>query len=295
MTKLKYWLAISGWVLNSCLRNTRLNRIPLVRSIWSAGKRSLAPFLASGSGVRITLDGQVTYVHPLSVIYGTEAYEPYTSELFKSAIKPGSTVLDIGAHHGYFSILAAREVGENGQVYALEPVPKNFQILTRNIELNGFNNVLPINKAVSDQNTTLPFYFRSETGTGGSLLKTDRTNEESVNVECVTIDDLLDGRTVNVLKMDVEGFEPRAIIGMQRTLSQVDDLVLFLELAPDHLKRAGGNQIEYLKQLEQAGLQCQFISEDRRSLLPTSTELIPEQGFSKGYCNIYCIKSRSSR
>ena len=167
--------------------------------------------------------------------------------------------------------------------------------MKKNIELNHLTNVVPVNKTVSDKCTTAPFYFRGEIGTGGSLFQTNRTNESSVTIECITIDGFLGGETVDVVKMDIEGFEPYALEGMKETLDKTKNILLFLELAPNHLSRAGVSPDDFLAQLDKAGFACQVINEERRCLQPTTTELIPEEGFSRGYCNLYCVKKANSK
>ncbi len=71
------------------------------------------------------------------------AHEPGTTALFKKLVKEGMTVVDIGAHIGYFSLLAASLVREKGSVFAFEPEPRNYALLVRNIELNGFKKCNP--------------------------------------------------------------------------------------------------------------------------------------------------------
>src|SRR5260370_25613059 len=61
------------------------------------------------------------------------------------------TVVDIGAHGGYFSLIGASRVGATGRVYAFEPYPASFRELQRNIELNGYKNIHAVRKAVSDR------------------------------------------------------------------------------------------------------------------------------------------------
>src|SRR5260370_19378228 len=61
------------------------------------------------------------------------------------------TVVDIGAHGGYFSLIGASRVGATGRVYAFEPYPASFEELQRNIEPNGYKNIHAVRKAVSDR------------------------------------------------------------------------------------------------------------------------------------------------
>ena len=271
-----------GWWLNAWLHTTGLDRLPVFGRLWFSGKRMIARWLSSGHGVPVSLGGQPTYIHPFTIAYGIHTWEPYTTELFQNALKPGFTVLDIGAHHGYFSLLAARCVGPEGTVYAFEPAPDNLQILKRNVELNHLTNVIPINKAVSDKCATVPFYFRQRTGVTGSLLAAHQPNESTIAVECVTIDEHLAGKPVDVVKMDIEGGEPHALQGMKKTMSQSKDMVLFVEFNRSCLLQAGVNQQAFLAQLKKADFECQVINEELRCLQPIKPGLES--------CNLYCLK-----
>ena len=285
MNRWKYWLTLAGWKTNALFHTTGLARTPMLGRIWFSGKRLIAQSLSSGQGVPIQLGGHQFNIHPFTIAYGIHTWEPYTTELFQNALKPGSTVLDIGAHHGYFSLLAAKCVGPEGMIYAFEPAPENFKILKRNIELNHLTNVIPINKAVSDKSTTLPFYFRRQTGVTGSLFATQQSDENTVPVECVTIDEHLDGKSVDVVKMDIEGAEATALIGMEDTLSRSNDIVLFVEINSDCLLQAGVTPDGLLNQLDKAGFKCLDIDEIGETLRPVNPGV--------EFCNIYCVKKAS--
>ena len=68
----------------------------------------------------------------------------------KNAVFSGQTIIDVGASIGIYTIFFAKMVGEKGKVYAFEPEPNNFELLKKNIAINGFKNVILENKAVSD-------------------------------------------------------------------------------------------------------------------------------------------------
>jgi len=155
--------------------------------------------------------------------------------------------------------------------------------LKKNIELNHLTNVIPVNRAVSDRCTTLPFFFRQQTGVTGSLYAAHQPGELTIPVECVTIDGYLAGKSVDVVKMDIEGGEPSALEGMKSTLSRSKDVVLFVEINPDCLLQAGATPEKLLAQLDKAGFQCQHINEEERTLQPANAGV--------GFCNIYCVKT----
>ena len=73
-------------------------------------------------------------------------YEPNQTEIVKKYVHEGDIVVDIGAHVGYYTLLMAQLVGKNGKVYSFEPDPVNFQLLKKSVEINGFENVVLIQK-----------------------------------------------------------------------------------------------------------------------------------------------------
>jgi len=298
MTTAKYWLTMFGWKLNGWIHSLGLYRLPVFGPFWFGGKRLIGGWLASGRGVPTILGGETTYVHPFTIVYSLDDWEPYTEELFQNAITPGSTVLDLGAHHGYFAMLASRHVGTDGIVYAFEPAPENFKIMKTNFELNNLTNVTPVNMAASDKRATVPFYLCKPNDVQGSLFATLRDNESTVPVESMTIDEFLDGKPVDVVKMDIEGGEPRALEGMSKTLFKSKDVVLFIEFNHHLLRRAGVDPPDLFHQLDSAGFDCMLINEGLKRLLPIVHPLTPEdilgEGFQHGFCNIYCTRKATA-
>ena len=73
--------------------------------------------------------------------FSVREYEPEIRKIFKSHVKRGCTVVDIGAHIGYYTLLSAKLVGPEGKVFAFEPNPENCLILERSIAANNFHNV----------------------------------------------------------------------------------------------------------------------------------------------------------
>lgn len=94
-------------------------------------------------------------------------YEQGTTALCKKILRPGMTVVDVGAHIGYYTRLFARLVGPHGKVYAFEPHPDNFAILQRNVR--KFKNVVPVQAAVLDKEGEISLY-ESSIGTASHSL-----------------------------------------------------------------------------------------------------------------------------
>ncbi|MCG2725697.1 MAG: FkbM family methyltransferase [Elusimicrobia bacterium] len=90
---------------------------------------------------------------------GVYAGESFMTEFVKKVIKKGDIVLDLGAHIGYYTLIFAKLVGNEGKVIAFEPSPNNFALLKKNIGINGYKNVILKQKAVSNKNENIKLYL----------------------------------------------------------------------------------------------------------------------------------------
>lgn len=188
-------------------------------------------------------------------------HEEATTELFKKIVKKGDVVVDLGANIGYFTLLAAKIVGEEGRVYAFEPEPRNFKYLGKNIELNGYNNIVPVHKAVSDRSGKTKLFICSyDTGhhtinqyEGIRVQKPNLIEEKEVyvEIETTTLDEFFEKReqSISVIKMDVEGAEMLALSGMNKMISQSEDLKMFIEFFPLFIEKMGSSPREFVRKL----------------------------------------------
>jgi len=183
------------------------------------------------------------------------AYERELVDLFKRVLKPGMTVLDVGANIGYFSVLAAGLVGKSGQVHSFEPAPTCFTQLSRNLAAFPWAHVYPA--AVGDAPGTACFHFSdkaNETG-WGSLLSGEDAPARETTVPVVRLDDWAREqavRRVDFIKMDIEGGEFRALQGAAELLSRYRPL-LVAELNSVCLARDNRKPDDVLAQLRTAG------------------------------------------
>lgn len=170
-------------------------------------------------------------------------YERHTRALFNDAVKPGNRVLDLGAHIGYFTLLAARRVGSTGSVHAFEPDPANYRFLCHNVALNGMDDVVTtVPKAVADTTGTRAFFADTKNSVLSSFWAEGRS-DGAVPVESTTVDDFLGGQEIDVVKLDVEGAEVDALRGMHRTLTGSPQLTMFVDCNPTALTSAGASEI----------------------------------------------------
>ena len=188
-------------------------------------------------------------------------HEESTTALFQKILKEGDVVVDLGANIGYFTLLAAKLVGKKGKVYAFEPEPRNYQYLTRNIQLNRYDNVVASQKAVADKPGTVKLFICPyDTGHhtiqkygGIQAYRPDFVDEkkEFVEVEQVRLDDFLRGKTseINVIKMDVEGAEMLALAGMEQLIRENKNLIMLVEFFPLLIKEMGQSPEEFIRRL----------------------------------------------
>ncbi|HVZ80725.1 MAG TPA: FkbM family methyltransferase [bacterium] len=217
-------------------------------------------------------------------------YEPFETELFQKEIKPGQTVVDVGANIGYYTLLAARRVGPQGRVYAFEPDPTNFGLLKKNVEENGYKNVVLVNKALSNKNGKTKLFLNPK-NRGDHRVYDSGDGRESVTIGTLTLDSYLKKRKVDFIKMDIQGAEPLALAGMKRTIKAGKGLKLITEFSPDSIKLCGNDPKKFLATLQALGFKLSEISEKEKKLSPvTSAQLMKRDWKNGAYTNIFAIK-----
>lgn len=150
-------------------------------------------------------------------------YEARACKIFASVIKEGAVVFDVGAHVGYYSLVASETVGDSGTVFSFEPLPQNLYYMKKHIALNHIRNIKIIESAASDQAGQASF---SSTGCRSMGRLSD---SGATIVRTVTLDSLVDNREVlppSVMKMDIEGAEFLALVGATHTLSRWHPAIL---------------------------------------------------------------------
>lgn len=228
---------------------------------------------------------------PFVQTFVEDRYEPLATALFKRSLGEGKVVLDVGANVGYFTLLAANAVGARGHVFAFEPAPGNVRMLKRNVEMNQYENVsclaLAVGECAGMRELTLSV-FPDCNGFNQSPIC---SSIGSVSVECVALDDFLEGRKPDVVKIDVEGAEVSVLKGMQETLQRNNDIRLFIELNPVCLEAAGHSASELVASLKESGFSIQLINETTGELrqLDERLEGIPVDD-PLYYANLFCSK-----
>jgi FkbM family methyltransferase len=155
-------------------------------------------------------------------LYGV--YEISSTRFLQGVLRPGMTLVDVGANSGYYSLIGARLVGSHGHVHAFEPIVEISERLRRSVALNGFRNVSIHQAAIASsagRSVIYPSALPNNDGVG-SLLPGPGRAVSGVEIELVALDDLLGalrGGCVDVIKVDVEGGEADVFAGAETLLS----------------------------------------------------------------------------
>src|SRR5580704_1813642 len=141
-------------------------------------------------------------------------------------LRPGMTVLDIGAHHGFYTLLAAKRVGPQGRVFAFEPSTRERKALLRHVRINGCRNVTVEGLALGSESADTELFVVEGAKTGCNSLKKPAADVagtlSTVQVQVARLDDwLARGKITDVdfIKLDVEGGELEVLKGAERMLS----------------------------------------------------------------------------
>jgi len=184
------------------------------------------------------------------------AYETSGIAFMRRVCAPGQVVLDIGANVGIYTALAGIAVGPTGRVVALEPDPESALLLEQTVRANNLHNVRIMRAAASDRNGRAKL-FVSYTNRGDNHLYASDPGRECVEVDCIRLDDFLAAEklsSVDVIKMDVQGFEGHVIEGLEKTLRSSPRLKMLMEFWPQGLASAGTDPLDLLERFERLGL-----------------------------------------
>jgi len=199
-----------------------------------------------------------------------DRYEPGTNHIFKSLVREGMTVIDVGAHVGYYTLLAARLVGSGGRVYAFEADPATCELLRRNIALNRYRNIVVFNCAVSNFKGRAHLFMNRATSSGASRwnrIYQLGENDRGIPVPSTTLDDFLRSEgnpPVHLVKIDVDGGEMRVLDGMIDLLGRERPPRLIMEFYPEGLRASGVDPSDLPARLFQVGFRI-FIIKNGKS------------------------------
>jgi FkbM family methyltransferase len=171
-------------------------------------------------------------------------FEEKEITFIKRFLKNGDVLLDIGSNIGLFSLYASQIVGNEGQIYAIEPTPETFKRLEGNINLNLFKNIRTFNIGLSNEKATLKFNISNDGHDAwNSFAKLNELeNSSSVEVEVTTLDSFLNENNIihiDLVKLDVEGWEKFVLQGGKELITKSSSPVFMIEFTEENAFAAG--------------------------------------------------------
>jgi FkbM family methyltransferase len=250
------------------LEGTGIGLLPFADVMYNFVYRCFVPnegeILIDVQGNKMYVNTQDTFISKSLIVQGH--WEKYQSELFKKEILPGMRVIDIGAHIGYFSLIAAKLVGHAGMVFSFEPSEYNFKLLKKNVNVNEYTNILPINKAVCDFVGESDFYEYTpvpSSGWHGLSRPVDEATSKLTKVDTTTLDSCFGDTHVDVIKIDAEGAEVSILRGAKRLLSANESTTIFTEFNPKRIRATGDDPAELIDLLCDFGFAIRVIEHNK--------------------------------
>ncbi|ARN74941.1 FkbM family methyltransferase [Oceanicoccus sagamiensis] len=223
-------------------------------------------------------------------------WEPGETALLMHFLQPGHVFIDIGANIGYFTVLAAQLVGEQGQVIAFEPDPDNFSLLQKNCRLNN-SRAITANVALADFEGEAQLYI-NEDNLGDNALHSADQAARSRTIAVTRGDSFLSQHTARAdfIKIDTQGAEQLVLTGMRKFIAaSVPALTMIVEFSPNSLKRSGGSSSELLGLLTDLELYLYVFIEQSNTLLSCSlsqllawAKITEMDHDSEGFVNLVC-------
>jgi len=227
------------------------------------------------------IDGLHIKIYPGSEIhealYLSGLYEPNTMLVLQKLLSHGDTFLDVGANIGCFSLYGARIVGSEGRVFAFEPSSREYQRLVENVLLNDLTNISTISAAVSDSEGKSILNIAGEPHSGHNTLGQNYvySGVESIateEVDTITLDEFVRTKSIeriDVIKMDIEGWEYKALLGAREILKKHRPALIIEMLGI--AQSTNNNSIFRLESLlSNVGYRFWDIDDETAELLPIS-------------------------
>jgi FkbM family methyltransferase len=260
------WLVIMG----ISFEKTRFSKIKVGRrTLFSQLYRIVSAVLHSPKQIK-TFWNDTVYLPERSnyelLILGESLRTRGSTTTFRRRIKPGMTVVDLGANIGVYTLLAASLVGEEGKVYAFEPEPYNHTLLVKNVRANGYRNVVCVQRAVSNKSGEAVL-FTGQYRVSHSLSAFAAVEpEHGITVATTSLDEFFQKQgwpTIDFIKMNIEGWEWFVIDGMTEILRRSKHLKMMLEFYPELIRKMGIDPALFIQRLEDENFTVQIIDETK--------------------------------
>jgi FkbM family methyltransferase len=223
---------------------------------------------------------------PLYAAYKTYA-DRAERELLRKTLFQGAVAVDAGANIGIYSQFLSRCVGPTGSVHSFEPAPDNFKRLSA--ATRGLSNVRLTQAVVGERSGECKLYVSDKLNVDHRAYKADGDSRRAIPIQMVALDDYFKpGQRVDLIKMDIQGYELHALRGAQRVLQENPDINLLLEFWPTGLAQAGVRWEELVEMLQRLNMNLTLVR--THGLVPFDTRDIRNDIF--WYVNVFAHRTR---
>jgi FkbM family methyltransferase len=192
----------------------------------------------------------------LGLISNKGVFEPETLAALKKLTQPGFRVLDIGANIGFFSVQLSKWVGAEGIVLAIEPQTENFRLLESNVRANHLTNVHLHHAAVGNRDGTASLFLSNWNGGMHRLYESVCCTSDTESVRITTVDSIVANQQIDLIKIDIEGYEFFALEGAKNCLQKNPHIKIISEYCALSAIEAGASPLAMLRYLEGLGFQA---------------------------------------
>jgi FkbM family methyltransferase len=237
------------------------------------------------------------YLDPNDYVQCMMFYNRYSREIlevFRSFARPGDTVVDVGAHIGYFTLFLAELVGARGHVYSFEPDPRASSFLTKSVDSSGMDWIHVSPLALGSGRGSIKFFLAKGLGSSSAIKAVQQLDAKETIVPTVSLDELVaEGRvvgTIRLVKIDIEGFELDAIRGMLKVLRDHRPVVL-VEVNKEMLHARGESPASLFALLTSLEYRLEALLKPRRGKYKESvvTRSIRDTDHDAGYYDVVCL------
>jgi FkbM family methyltransferase len=201
-----------------------------------------------------------------------ETYEPEMWQSLMNELRPADVFVDVGVYIGLYTVAVGKRLGVAGRVYGFEPDPANYKHALRHVELNSLSNrVKLVHAAVGERNERVHFKFAAEVG---HIVSASESGTSAV--DCVTLDQVFVGKKVDLLKIDVEGYEEMVLAGGRTLLKDITRCprAIYIEVHPYAWPNVGTTSDSLLGLLNDSGYSVTTLQNEPVTRIESYGEII---------------------
>lgn len=258
------------------------------RYMTDSGDSKIVEFSASSGpyqyNLKISLElNQFSQKIIWNFLSNSQLYEPETSQLVERVLKGGDCFVDIGAHIGYFSLLAAKIVGDHGTVLSFEPEKKNYDQLRQHIAMNDLTNIKTFNIALSSEDKESELFVNSDNDGGHALWDVSKHpfNKDSRHahvkqaVTIATLDSIIQSESIDrihLIKIDTEGTEHNILLGAFNTIKRCKVPYIVCEINRFGLEQMDTDEGQLREFMKNLGYETYLIRKEEPKLVRLSPQ-----------------------